>query len=41
MTTMMRRLWIEDEGRNIAEYTVMLAVIIVVVVSAVRLLGSN
>jgi Flp pilus assembly pilin Flp len=41
MTALMRRLWIEDDGRNIAEYAVMLAVIVVVVVSAVRLLGSN
>lgn len=41
MTAFTRRLWSEDEGRNIAEYTVILAVIVVVIVSTVRLLGSR
>jgi Flp pilus assembly pilin Flp len=41
MTALMRRLWIEDNGRNLAEYAVMFAVIVVMVVSNIRLLGSN
>lgn len=35
------RLWTEDEGQDIAEYAVMLAVILVLVVGTVRLVGSN
>ncbi|HZQ23272.1 MAG TPA: hypothetical protein VFA89_10765 [Terriglobales bacterium] len=36
-----RRLWQEEEGQDIAEYAVMLAVILVIVVGTVRLIGSN
>ena len=36
-----RRLWSEQEGQDIAEYAVMLAVILVIVVGTVRLIGSN
>jgi Flp pilus assembly pilin Flp len=36
-----RRLWSEDDGQDIAEYAVMLAVILVIVVGTVRLIGSN
>jgi Flp pilus assembly pilin Flp len=36
-----RRLWNEQEGQDIAEYAVMLAVILVIVVGTVRLIGSN
>lgn len=35
------RLWCEEEGQDIAEYAVMLAVILVIVVGTVRLIGSN
>jgi len=41
MTARLRRLWSEDEGQDIAEYAVMLAVILVLVVGTVRLIGSN
>ena len=34
-------LWREQEGQDIAEYAVMLAVILVIVVGTVRLIGSN
>jgi Flp pilus assembly pilin Flp len=37
----MRRLWCEQEGQDIAEYAVMLAVILVIVVGTIRLIGSN
>jgi len=37
----MQRLWREDAGQDIAEYAVMLAVILVLVVGTVRLIGSN
>jgi Flp pilus assembly pilin Flp len=41
LMTVLLRLWIEDEGQDIAEYAVMLAVILVLVVGTVRLVGSN
>jgi len=34
-------LWREDEGQDIAEYAVMLAVILVIVVGTIRLIGTN
>jgi Flp pilus assembly pilin Flp len=41
MSKLMHRLWSEDAGQDIAEYAVMLAVILVLVVGTVRLIGSN
>jgi Flp pilus assembly pilin Flp len=38
---LLRRLGHEEEGQDIAEYAVMLAVILVIVVGTVRLIGSN
>ncbi len=35
------RLWREEQGQDIAEYAVMLAVILVIVVGTIRLIGSN
>jgi len=37
----LNRFWSDEEGQDIAEYSVMLAVILVVVVGTVRLIGSN
>ncbi len=34
-------LWSDEQGQDIAEYSVMLAVILVIVVGTVRLIGSN
>ena len=41
MCNVIRRLWADDSGQDIAEYAVMLAVILVLVVGTVRLIGSN
>lgn len=41
MSEFMRRIWSEDDGQDIAEYAVMLAVILVLVVGTIRLVGSN
>jgi Flp pilus assembly pilin Flp len=41
MKTFLRTLWTQDEGQDIAEYAVMLAVILVIVVGTIRLIGSN
>jgi Flp pilus assembly pilin Flp len=37
----LRSLWNDERGQDIAEYAVMLAVILVIVVGTVRLIGSN
>jgi len=41
MSKLIQSLWREDAGQDIAEYAVMLAVILVLVVGTVRLIGSN
>jgi Flp pilus assembly pilin Flp len=41
MLAPLRELCLEDKGQDIAEYAVMLAVILVLVVGTVRLIGSN
>jgi Flp pilus assembly pilin Flp len=41
MSKLIRTLWSDDAGQDIAEYAVMLAVILVLVVGTVRLIGSN
>jgi Flp pilus assembly pilin Flp len=41
MAELIRRMWLEDQGQDIAEYAVMLAVILVLVVGTIRLIGSN
>jgi Flp pilus assembly pilin Flp len=38
---MLRSIWKDDQGQDIAEYAVMLAVILVIVVGTIRLVGSN
>jgi Flp pilus assembly pilin Flp len=37
----LRILWTSDEGQDIAEYAVMLAVILVIVIGTIRLIGGN
>ena len=41
MFQLLRRLWMDEEGQDIAEYAVMLAVILVLVIGTVRLIGTN
>ena len=41
MKDMAKLLWRNDEGQDIAEYAVMLAVILVIVIGTVRLIGGN
>jgi len=41
LTELLRSLCAEDGGQDIAEYAVMLAVILVVVIGTIRLVGSN
>ena len=41
MKNLVRSLWNNQDGQDIAEYAVMLAVILVIVVGTIRLVGSN
>ena len=41
MKHLLKRVWLNDEGQDIAEYAVMLAVILVIVVGTIRLVGSQ
>ncbi|MBZ5703870.1 MAG: Flp family type IVb pilin [Acidobacteriia bacterium] len=41
MRDFLRRMWLEQEGQDIAEYAVMLAVILVLVVGTVKMIGSS
>ena len=41
MAEWIHRLWNDDQGQDIAEYAVMLAVILVLVVGTIRLIGTN
>ena len=41
MVQFCRQLWSDEKGQDIAEYAVMLAVILVLVVGTVRLIGGN
>jgi Flp pilus assembly pilin Flp len=41
MRDLLIKLWSNDEGQDVAEYAVMLAVVLVIVVGTVRLIGAN
>jgi len=41
MSQFLCSLWSDEEGQDIAEYAVMLAVILVLVIGTVRLIGGN
>jgi Flp pilus assembly pilin Flp len=41
MVRLTKLLWRNDEGQDIAEYAVMLAVILVIVIGTIRLIGGN
>ena len=40
MTDFLRNLWSQEEGQDIAEYALVLAVILVLVVGKIRLIGG-
>ncbi len=41
MVQFFRNIWTDEQGQDIAEYAVMLAVILVLVIGTVRLIGTN
>jgi Flp pilus assembly pilin Flp len=41
MRDLLCRLWSDEEGQDIAEYAVMVSVILIIVVGTIRLIGTN
>ncbi len=41
MVQILRNLWQDEQGQDIAEYAVMLAVILVLVIGTIRLVGAH
>lgn len=41
MAKLLQQFWKDERGQDIAEYAVMLAVILVIVVGTIRLIGTN
>jgi Flp pilus assembly pilin Flp len=41
MSQFFRSIWKDEQGQDIAEYAVMLAVILVLVIGTVKLIGGN
>ena len=36
-----RSLWAREEGQDVAEYAVMMAVVLIIVMGTIRMIGSN
>ena len=41
MARFLLQLWSDERGQDVAEYAVMLAVVLVIVVGTIRLIGAN
>src|SRR5258705_5242311 len=41
MTQSFSRLWSQDDGQDVAEYSVMLAVVLVIALGTIRMIGSS
>ena len=41
MTEVLRKVWQLEEGQDVAEYAVMLAVILTIAIGTIRLIGSH
>jgi Flp pilus assembly pilin Flp len=41
MAAFIRELWSDEQGQDIAEYAVLVAAILIIVVGTIRLVGSN
>jgi Flp pilus assembly pilin Flp len=41
MTHSLSRLWQQDDGQDVAEYSVMLAVVLVIALGTIRMIGSS
>jgi len=41
MMKSLANIWNDEQGQDVAEYAIMLAVVLIIVLGAVRLIGSN
>jgi len=41
MTHSLSRLWSKDDGQDVAEYSVMLAVVLIIALGTIRMIGSS
>ncbi len=41
MARLLQQLWSDERGQDVAEYAVMLAVVLVIVVGTIQLIGGN
>ena len=41
MASLIHQFWSDEQGQDVAEYAVMLAVVLVIVIGTVRLIGGN
>ena len=41
MAGVVKKLWSDEQGQDIAEYAVLVAAILIIVVGTIRLVGSN
>jgi Flp pilus assembly pilin Flp len=41
MIPLLRRVWLEERAQDIAEYAVMLATILIIVIGTIRLIGQH
>ena len=41
MARFLHQMWSDERGQDVAEYAVMLAVVLVIVVGTIRLIGAN
>lgn len=41
MIPLLHRLWLDNEAQDIAEYGVMVAMIVIIVIGAIQLVGSH
>jgi Flp pilus assembly pilin Flp len=41
MTHSLSRLWSEDDGQDVAEYSVMLAVVLIIALGTIRMIASS
>ena len=41
MTEVLRKVWQQEKGQDVAEYAVMLAVILTIAIATIRLIGSH
>jgi len=41
LLSLLHQLWSDEQGQDVAEYAVMLAVVLVIVIGTVRLIGGN